>query len=109
MRLTPAIIAATHQLFLRFTRVYKYTGYIIKLNPKVRFDILVKWYIGGGGGKFRDFSKNFTFFCKFLCEALRKPLFKFPFAQISRFGLKREIKALGNLTRASIKSLRQRY
>ena len=51
MRLTPAIIAATHQLFLRFTRVYKYTGYIIKLNPKVRFDILVKWYIGGGGGQ----------------------------------------------------------
>ena len=68
MRLTPAIIAATHQLFLRFTRVYKYTGYIIKLNPKVRFDILVEWYIGGGGGKFRDFSKNFTFFANFFAK-----------------------------------------
>ena len=33
---------------------------------------------------------------------------KFPFRHFSRFKLKRELTALGNLARASIKSLRQR-
>ena len=73
MRLTPAIIAATHQLFLRFTRVYKYTGYIIKLNPKVRFDILVKWYIGGGGASLGILVKILHFFANFFAKRCEKP------------------------------------
>ena len=58
-------------------------------------------------GTFSRFGFKFPFF-------LRNPLgglfsrFKFPFAQNSRFGLKREKVPKGNLTRASIKSLRQR-
>ena len=77
-------------------------------------------HIGKGGGKFRDFSKNFTFFANFFTKRCENPClnslfcyatrwvgifpvlaFKFPFATISRFSSKREFWLKGNLTRAS--------
>ena len=99
-KLTPRYCLAT-AANVRWMRLKFPFSQISRFRLKFPFSQISRFRLKFSFATFSRFRLKFPF------ATFSRFRFKFPFAYFSRFGLKREICLKGNLTRASIKSLRQ--